>query len=115
MTKRKFTALRVVALLAAGLVANAALADSSRHHRHQRQHVQQNHHHHRPHVVRSVTIFAPIYPVRRYVYPTPIYHVLPQPAPQAYWYYCPEYLAYYPQVHSCPSRWQRVAPQPPPG
>ena len=35
-------------------------------------------------------------------------------APEASsWYYCPESKAYYPYVKSCPSPWQRVAPQPP--
>ncbi len=29
------------------------------------------------------------------------------------WYYCPDSKAYYPNVRSCASPWQRVAPQPP--
>lgn len=31
-----------------------------------------------------------------------------------YWYYCPEKQSYYPYVRTCPSGWQRVAPEPPP-
>jgi hypothetical protein len=35
------------------------------------------------------------------------------PTESAAWYYCPDSQAYYPYVKSCPSPWQRVAPQPP--
>jgi hypothetical protein len=34
---------------------------------------------------------------------------------QAYWYYCPETLTYYPYVEQCPGGWQLVVPQAPPG
>ena len=65
-----------------------------------------------------------VYAVPRYYYPAPAYYApppvyieqpVPDPASQAYWYYCPQYRAYYPQVQSCPGDWQRVAPLPPPG
>ena len=35
-----------------------------------------------------------------------------QPAPQNYWYYCPDSRAYYPYVRDCASGWQRVSPTP---
>jgi hypothetical protein len=78
---------------------------------------------HRPHVVRTITVFAPVYALPRY-YPVPVYVAPPAPAvyieqpqapSQAWWYYCPQYGAYYPHVQSCPVPWQRVVPQPPPG
>jgi len=59
-------------------------------------------------------IAAPLLFLPRYVYSAPPVYI-EQPPPQAYWYYCPEYRTYYPQVQTCPSAWQRVAPQPPPG
>ena len=31
----------------------------------------------------------------------------------AWWYYCTDAKAYYPQVSQCPEGWMRVAPQPP--
>lgn len=31
----------------------------------------------------------------------------------AWWYYCADAQAYYPQVSQCPEGWMRVAPQPP--
>jgi hypothetical protein len=34
---------------------------------------------------------------------------------QAYWYYCPETLTYYPYVEQCAGGWQLVVPQAPPG
>ena len=36
-----------------------------------------------------------------------------QPAPEQYWYYCPDSNAYYPYAKDCPSPWQRVPVQPP--
>ena len=39
----------------------------------------------------------------------------PAPQLQGYWYYCAESKTYYPYVKECAGRWQRVAPQPPPG
>ncbi|HXJ84771.1 MAG TPA: hypothetical protein VMS64_39535 [Candidatus Methylomirabilis sp.] len=39
------------------------------------------------------------------VYPAPIY---PAPVPPSYWYYCPAYGAYYPDVTSCPQPWVPV-------
>lgn len=38
-------------------------------------------------------------------YPGPIYSA---PPPAAYWYYCPAYGAYYPNVPSCPEPWVLV-------
>ena len=35
--------------------------------------------------------------------------------PQSWWYYCGESKTYYPYAKTCPSGWQRVSPQPPPG
>jgi hypothetical protein len=40
----------------------------------------------------------------------PIYVERPQPAPQAYWYYCRSYGAYYPNVQTCPEPWVSVTP-----
>jgi hypothetical protein len=62
-----------------------------------------------------------------YYYPYPVAAAVPaappvyveqgQPAPSApaaaYWYYCSDSEAYYPNVQQCPVPWQRVAPQPP--
>jgi hypothetical protein len=39
-------------------------------------------------------------------YPGPAYPAPPAPAP--YWYYCPAYGAYYPNVPSCPEPWVPV-------
>jgi hypothetical protein len=33
------------------------------------------------------------------------------PAPPAYWYFCPSYGAYYPNVSSCPEPWVPVPAQ----
>lgn len=69
---------------------------------------------------------APFYAAPSYYYPAPAYYA---PAPeyleqpqgqyqddtQAFWYYCAPLRQYYPQVQQCPSGWQRVPPQPPPG
>ncbi len=106
------------AMLAVSLMAAGAVQARPGHH---------HHHYARPRFVTSV--YVPVYSVPRYYYPAPVY-VAPPPAPvyieqpqavpppassQAWWYYCPQYRAYYPQVQSCPGPWQRVAPQPPPG
>lgn len=83
----------------------------------------------RPHFVSRVVIAAPFfYAVPRVVYPAPAYYTTPAPrvyieqpqpqvlsAPQAWWYYCAEYRAYYPHVQSCPGAWVKVPPTPPPG
>jgi hypothetical protein len=42
-------------------------------------------------------------------YPGPVY-TAPPPPPQSYWYYCPAYGAYYPDVLSCPEPWVLVPP-----
>jgi len=59
----------------------------------------------------------PVYyaPSPAYYAPAPVTYV-EQPAPPApaYWYYCRELSAYYPQVPTCPGAWQAVAPAPPP-
>jgi len=47
-----------------------------------------------------------------YVEQSPPAPAASQPAPAAYWYYCPDSRAYYPYVRECASAWQRVAPQP---
>ena len=39
-------------------------------------------------------------------YPGPM--VAPLPAPPSYWYFCPSYGAYYPDVPSCPEPWVLV-------
>ncbi len=59
------------------------------------------------------------YPSAPYYPPTYIEQGVWQPAPQqqpapAYWYYCPQALAYYPYVKECSGGWQQVVPQPPP-
>jgi hypothetical protein len=46
----------------------------------------------------------------RYYYPPPRYS--PAPPQPAYWYFCPEYNAYYPYVQYCPSGWQPVPARP---
>ena len=60
-----------------------------------------------------------------YYYPPPVVAVppeppvyierdaIPEPAPEAYWYYCTRPRGYYPQVKKCPGGWQPVPPQPP--
>jgi hypothetical protein len=40
-------------------------------------------------------------------YAGPVY-TMPPPPPQSYWYYCPTYGAYYPDVLSCPEPWMLV-------
>ena len=40
-------------------------------------------------------------------YPGTVY-TAPPPPPQSYWYYCPSYGAYYPDVLSCPESWVLV-------
>jgi hypothetical protein len=65
-----------------------------------------------------------VYPPPYYVYPPPYYIapppvvysapvVVPSPVyvtspPTAYWYYCPNYGAYYPSVPTCPQPWVPV-------
>lgn len=83
----------------------------------------------------GVFIGAPVaaysyYAWPRYYYPPPVYYApppvvvspptyieqtpppvaAPSAAPSA-WYYCRESNAYYPNVQTCPSPWQQVAPQ----
>jgi hypothetical protein len=36
-----------------------------------------------------------------------------EPAPESFWYYCPDSSTYYPYVKECASTWQRVSPRPP--
>ena len=94
-----------------------------------RGHVRGHGHGHVHHGSRAFLYAAPIFVgaviASRYYYPTPVYYApppppvyieqpVPDPAAQAYWYYCPQSRAYYPQVQSCACGWQRVAPQPPP-
>ena len=38
----------------------------------------------------------------------PYYGYYPSYEPPAYWYYCPSYGAYYPNVQSCPEAWVPV-------
>ena len=62
--------------------------------------------------------YYPYYPPAVVAAPSPPVYVeradeQPAPAESASWYYCPDSQAYYPYVKSCPSPWQRVAPQPP--
>ena len=37
-----------------------------------------------------------------------------RPAPESYWYYCPEGQLYYPYIEQCPGGWQLVVPGPVP-
>jgi hypothetical protein len=72
------------------------------------------------HVALGVAVGAPFF----WYYP-PSYYSLPvaaaslptvyieQADQQAYWYYCPETLTYYPYVERCPEGWQLMVPQPP--
>jgi len=57
------------------------------------------------------------YPQPVYPYPDPyqppVIAVPPQPAPPAYWYYCPNPPGYYPYIPSCPVPWQRIVPTAP--
>jgi hypothetical protein len=75
----------------------------------------------------GVPLYAPWYyaPPPHYYYPAPV--VVQQspvyierapahataPAPEQFWYYCPDSKTYYPYVQQCASPWQRVSPQPP--
>ncbi len=45
----------------------------------------------------------------------PVYVEQPpaQPAPQAFWYYCPSSHTYYPQVQTCSEAWVKVPPRTP--
>lgn len=52
---------------------------------------------------------APVYPYPD-PYRPPVIAVPAQPAPPAYWYYCPSLGGYYPYVPRCPVPWQGVAP-----
>jgi hypothetical protein len=44
-----------------------------------------------------------------YPYATPVYTPAPPPT---YWYYCPSYGAYYPNVANCPEQWVPVPAAP---
>ena len=57
----------------------------------------------------GVIIAAPFWPVYPY-YDAPPAYADPAPAP-TYWYYCPSYGAYYPNVQSCPEAWVPVPVQ----
>jgi len=50
--------------------------------------------------------FVGVWPWYWWGYPAPTY--IPPPAPASYWYYCPAYGAYYPDVPSCPEPWVPV-------
>jgi hypothetical protein len=74
----------------------------------------------------------PLYPPAWY-YPPPAYYYPPPvvaapaappvyiergdaqagPAPEHYWYYCPDSKTYYPYVRECRNAWQRVPARPP--
>jgi hypothetical protein len=41
-------------------------------------------------------------------YPGPVYTAPPPPPEESYWYYCPTYGAYYPDVLICPDPWVPV-------
>jgi hypothetical protein len=62
-----------------------------------------------PIVVGPPVVYAP--PAVVVTPPPPVYAQPPAPA-EAYWFYCREARAYYPQVQQCPSGWVQVAPQP---
>jgi hypothetical protein len=64
--------------------------------------------------------FGYYYPSPYYYFPPPFYSTpapptvyieLPQPAPEAYWYFCQATGTYYPYVQNCASGWQRMLPQ----
>jgi hypothetical protein len=81
----------------------------------------------------GVPLFAPWYYPPPYYYPPPSYYYPPvvavpssppvyiergddhAPTQSYYWYHCSNPEGYYPYVKQCPSGWQQVAPQPPPG
>lgn len=74
----------------------------------------------RPIVAGAVFVGVPAYYYgTRYYAPAPAYYYPPPPVvglpPDAdlnrFWYYCPAYRAYYPQVQGCPGGWQMIAPQ----
>ena len=73
-------------------------------------------------------LYAPVwsYPAPAYYYAPPVVTVpaapsvyiergdlQAAPAPEHYWYYCPDSKTYYPYVQNCTSSWQRVSPRPP--
>jgi len=57
--------------------------------------------------------YAHTYPVYAYPLPT-VYAQSYVPPEPPYWYYCPDYGAYYPYVQQCPTEWLKVVPQPAP-
>ena len=74
----------------------------------------------------AVPLYPPVwyYPAPVYYYPPPVVTVpapayiersemQASPAPEHYWYYCPDTKTYYPYVRECASTWQRVTPRPP--
>ncbi len=63
---------------------------------------------HGPFVHRRIFIAAPILAP---AFVPRIYGAVPYGyAPPTYWYYCPEFGAYYPTVTDCPGPWQPVLP-----
>jgi hypothetical protein len=50
--------------------------------------------------------FVGVWPWYWWGYPSSVYTA--PPPPQSYWYYCPAYGAYYPDVPSCPEPWVLV-------
>ena len=50
-------------------------------------------------------VYGGVWPWYWWGYSVPVY---PAPPPPAYWYYCPTYGAYYPDVSSCPEPWVAV-------
>ena len=121
----RLAALKLIAALLAAAVAGGALADRGRSghfsghprafgsapfaHHFRSAPFAHRFFHGRP-VFISGAIVAPLF------YPEPFYPAPYYPAPSyvpapGYWYYCPDYRAYYPYVASCPSGWQAVAPQ----
>ena len=75
----------------------------------------------------GVPLYAPWYyaPPPYYYYPAPVVVQSPPvyierapaqaapPAPEPFWYYCPDSKTYYPYVQQCAVPWQRVSPHPP--
>jgi len=118
----RLAAFNLIAALLACAMAASAFADSGRsghfsgHARgfHSAPFAHRFHHFPGPRIHRHVFITGAI--VAPLFYPEPYYPAPYYPAPSyapapGYWYYCPEYRAYYPYVASCPSGWQPVAPQ----
>lgn len=130
----------VVAILAAGLASESVFARGGGHGARSGGHSGGSHfgrHHFRgPRVHLGIIVgaplgyyappyyYAPYYPPDITALPSPPVYIEQESSQSApaqsqhnpgFWYFCAESQAYYPYVKECPTGWQRVAPQPPPG